>query len=83
VEIRCQVSGARCQWQSFRIDDTVNSTLVANKFFVFILNHTQHTLRVTVMGCYLDVGAVSTAICCGKSPTDINSSIYIPCVYHS
>ena len=40
VEIRCQVSGARCQWQSFRIDDTVNSTLVANKFFVFILNHT-------------------------------------------
>ena len=35
-----QVSGVRCQALGFRINDTVNSTLVANKFFVFILNHT-------------------------------------------
>ena len=76
-ENRIEELGVRCQWQSFRINDTVNSRLVANKFFVFILNHTPHTLRVTVMGCNLDVGAVSTAICCGKSPTNVNSSIYI------
>jgi hypothetical protein len=42
-----QVSGVRCQWLRFRINDTVNSTLAANKFFVFILNCTQHTLRIT------------------------------------
>jgi hypothetical protein len=39
---RCQVSGDKV-----RVNDTVNSTLFADNFFVFILNCTPHTLRVT------------------------------------
>ncbi len=41
------VSGFRCQGLRFRINDTVNSTLVANKSFVFILNNTPPTLWIT------------------------------------